>query len=140
MRGKHRPYNKTTDQAIKNVKQHIESFLVMASHYSRKDLKNIYLESGLSIAKMYSLYKIQCEEINQNPVSSITYRRTFCKDCNYSFFKPKKDQCTLCNKYGVENDVDKAETNIEYVAHLQRKKDSLVERDLDKERASKEHS
>ena len=41
-------------------------------------------------AKMYSLYKELCINHNEKPVSKTTYKRIFCKEYNYSIFKPKK--------------------------------------------------
>ena len=56
-RGKKEPGNKTKPEIITAVKRHIESFPTIPSHYSRKSTKKLYLDSKLSIAKMFSLYK-----------------------------------------------------------------------------------
>lgn len=97
--GKRAPYNKTKDSDIEMVKNHIQSFPVMESHYRRKCTKRQYLDSKLSIAKMLTLYKEICKKDNLKPVSLITYRRIFCTNYNLSFFIPKKDQCQTCTQF-----------------------------------------
>jgi hypothetical protein len=58
---------------------------------------------------MYDLYKAKCTAEEIIPASSITYRRVFCnefnfsfhkpKKFNFSFHKPKKDSCEYCSAY-----------------------------------------
>lgn len=73
----------------------------MESHYTRKDTKRQYLESTLSITKMYQLYIGKCQENNRQPVSKFKYKSIFGENYNLSFFVPKKDQCLVCVKYGA---------------------------------------
>lgn len=47
-RGRREPPNKTTAEAVEDVKKHIASFPSMESHYVRKKLKRKYLEAGLT--------------------------------------------------------------------------------------------
>ncbi len=85
-RGRHEPSNKTTEESRKFVKEHIEQFPRYESHYSRQDNPHRqYLSPSLSIAKMYSLYKDECSECEQQPVSSWTYRKIFNCEYNFSF-------------------------------------------------------
>lgn len=65
-RGRSASGNKTKPKIIADVKRHIESFPVVESHYSRKSSKRQYLDSTLSIAKMYSLYRELFEENKPN--------------------------------------------------------------------------
>ena len=75
-RGRHEPKNKTSEAKIKIVKEHIESFPKYCSHYSRQDNPNrSYLSPGLSLTKMYTLYKEKCAEDDQ--VSEWVYRKVF---------------------------------------------------------------
>lgn len=46
----------TKDEVLDNVRNHIMSFPVMESHYSRRDSSKLYLEANLSKQKMYRLY------------------------------------------------------------------------------------
>jgi hypothetical protein len=62
----------------------------MDSHYKRKDTNRKFLQQDLSITKMYDLYKAKCTAEEIITASSITYRRVFCNEFNFSFHKPKK--------------------------------------------------
>lgn len=72
MRGKHknRPFRYPEEMKIK-VMEHISRFPVIESHYCRESSQRHYLEQGLSVAKMYELYK---------------------EDFNLAFYQPKKDR------------------------------------------------
>lgn len=135
-RGKHRPINKTSDDQISKIKQHIESFPITESHYVRKSSSRKYLDSKLSIAKMYALYEELCEERGDSAPSFSTYKRIFGEHYNYSFFKPKKDQCTLCVRYNSGNEEQKQNLQKEYDNHMSRKEDANSSKKIDKERAS----
>ena len=81
------PWNKTSDDDIEFIKQHISSFPWYQSHYSRQDNPTRkYLSSNLSIAKMYDLYKEKCQEEKRGTTcSKWIYRRTFNEAFNLSF-------------------------------------------------------
>ncbi|KAH9634401.1 hypothetical protein HF086_000227 [Spodoptera exigua] len=49
------------------------------------------------------------------------YERVFNTNYNYSFFKPKKDQCTLCSQYQQADSVEKASLEENYRKHLSMK-------------------
>ncbi|KAJ8940580.1 hypothetical protein NQ314_010658 [Rhamnusium bicolor] len=136
-RGKKEPHNKTKPEEIEKVKMHIESFPVMESHYTRKSTRQ-YLDSKLTIAKMHSLYQEICEKEACKPVSLITYRRIFCQNYNYSFFKPKKDQCQICMSYKSRGLEKTAELESKYRDHVARKEDCNTAKIKDKERSLKE--
>ncbi|KAI4465998.1 dna-directed rna polymerases i ii and iii subunit rpabc2 [Holotrichia oblita] len=61
-RGRKTPSNKTPDQDIQRIKNHIESFPTMESHYCRKNTKRQYLDPSLSITKLYDLLKDESGE------------------------------------------------------------------------------
>ena len=100
-RGRHVPANKTTDSKRSLVKEHIESFPLVESHYIRKTSQRKYLAPGLSISKMYDLYVEYNKEkdTTSTPVKSNIYREIFCNDYNISFHVPKKDQCLQCEQF-----------------------------------------
>ncbi|CAH1636183.1 unnamed protein product [Spodoptera littoralis] len=95
-RGKHEPVNKTKEIDVEFVKEHIEAFPKMESHYCRKTSSKMYLDSNLSISKMYELYQEKCKNASRTPVSINVYRNIFCTQYNLDFHKPKKDQCLNC--------------------------------------------
>ena len=49
LRGKNTPANKTKPEVIEGVKQHIENFPVVESHYSGKSTQHLYLDNTLSM-------------------------------------------------------------------------------------------
>jgi len=38
---------------------------------------------------------------DKEPISAAIYRKVFCTEFNLSFFKPKKDQCSVCSTYNM---------------------------------------
>ncbi|VVC89267.1 unnamed protein product [Leptidea sinapis] len=139
-RGKKCPGNKTSDTDKILVKEHIEKFPVMEAHYVRKSSRKLYLESNLSISKMYSLYIDDVCPKNKIPVSEKTYRRIFCNEYNYSFFKPKKDLCATCSKYEQASDNEKKNLEADYTFHLIRKQQCNESKEADKLRCANESS
>ena len=118
-------------------KRHIESFPRMESHYVRKASKRQYLAADLSIGQMWEYYKKDCESKEMEPVEEKTYRDIFCKEYNLSFYKPKKDQCTICNVYELrklQGETDENTTK-EYTEHHERKRKAWEERNNDKDKA-----
>lgn len=98
-RGRRAPANKTPDDQLQDVKNHIESFPVLDSHYCRKQSDRKYLDPKLSILKMYDLYVEKMKYSNKIPVKLNIYKKVFGTQYNLSFYHPKKDQCIMCNKY-----------------------------------------
>lgn len=81
-----------TDVTKDLIRRHIESFPKMESHYVRESSSRQYLNSELSMNKMYSLF---CKQHPDVIVKSSAYFLSY----NLSFHRPKKDQCALCTKY-----------------------------------------
>ena len=85
-RGKHVPSNKISDEDLRGVKEHIESFPKYQSHYSHVDNPHRhYLSPDPSITTMYMMYKDVCAATSKTPVSEWTYRREFNTKFNLSF-------------------------------------------------------
>ncbi|CAG9773465.1 unnamed protein product [Ceutorhynchus assimilis] len=138
--GKHRPGNKTPEAVIKTVKEHIESFPAVESHYTRKSSKRQYLDPSLDIIKMHELFVQMCKDKNLPTVSSITYRRIFCQNYNKSFFVPKKDQCMTCSEYTNASLAEKQDLEENFRSHLERKEASQLEKNKDKQKANTDPS
>jgi len=59
-RGRQPPSNRTDESNTEAVKQHIRSFPTVESLYCRKDTQRLYLDSKLTVQKMYDLYTEKC--------------------------------------------------------------------------------
>lgn len=132
-RGKHTPSTKTKTEDVNFVKQHIETFPKMKPHYNRHDSTRDYLESGLNIRSMYTLYQDYCKERNRNTVKEHIYRHIFHTEFNLSFHKPKKDSCLTCDKHktgSIDEDT--------HSKHMERKKAAQEEKERDKAKAKED--
>lgn len=134
-RGRKTPGNKTPEEQISLIKEHIESFPVMESHYVRQSSKRKYLDSRLSILKMYELYTEFCKNRNERHVSEFIYRNIFCTSYNLAFFKPKKDQCATCCKYKLADNKGKKDLEADYLMHIMRKNECNEAKEKDKIRS-----
>ena len=76
--------NQISKQSVKN---HINEFPHVPSHYCCQRTKKEYFEAFLNL--MYELYSAYCEEKNIAPVKKHMYR--FEHDFNIEFQKPKTD-------------------------------------------------
>ena len=70
-----------SNDAKKVIKDHINSFPRMPSHYCRSNTSRDYLESNLSISKMHSLYVEHCAGLKISPEKEHYYRKIFNTEC-----------------------------------------------------------
>lgn len=138
-RGKHKPHNKTSKDALDKVRKHIESFPAVEGHYTRKESNRTYLGADLNIARMYQLYLDNYKDKlpEQDLVSQAVYRKVFNEEYNFSFHIPKKDQCSLCVRYYRDKDNGSLspEMKEDFEQHQQRKVRAREEKKKDKEMA-----
>ena len=80
----------------------------MESHYILSDFQREYLEEGLRISSMYGLYVKWAKEYHKEVASKHHYTDVFITKFSLGFFRPKKDQCDLCE--GFKNSTDKNKT------------------------------
>ena len=131
-RGKKPPSNKLSSERLDRIKNHIFSFPAMESHYSRKKSEFKYLDSGLNVTIMYSLYKKQCEDEGEIPAGIETYRKVF-RSYKLKFHVPKKDLCKKCVAYKELKTHDLSSLEKEnHSKHLKRRNDAYLRRDADK--------
>ena len=105
------------------MKQHIESFPKVESHYCRVDTQRDYLDSTLSIKQMYRLYLQSCTTAHKNPVKESFYRNIFFTEYNFHFHVPKKDRCDVCEEVKlrkIENNLS-TEKALQYYNHVKEK-------------------
>lgn len=82
---------------------------------------------------MFRLYKTLCVNEGERAVSDFVYRQIFHKYFSqYSFYIPKKDQCTVCNAYKYSP--NKAALEGEYKKPKKREKDALDMKASDKQK------
>ena len=122
--------NKTPDLAIQEIRDHIESYPTVDSHYRRKDSNRQYLEQGLSLAMMYRMYVERCNEKHLQPVKECTYRKIFNTEYNLSFHLPTNDQCSWCTEVRIAGMSD--EPDDAYAAHIRRKDEVRAAKEQDK--------
>ena len=81
------------------VKQHIESFPCVESHYCRASTQRQYLDPSLSVPKMHSLYVESMAAKDLPSVKLWKYNEIFTTHYNLGFHKPKGDLCDKCTAY-----------------------------------------
>lgn len=77
-----------------------------------------FIDGSLTIADMYILYTIYQEKNKKKCVLKHVYNDLFNKQQNIGFFKPKKDQCTVCEVWKNSNDEEKNLNRINYDVHI----------------------
>ena len=141
-RGNATPHNKYSDADVQGAKEHIASFPVVESHYTRSDTQRLYLASDLTIRKMYELYTENCQSSKKTSVPLRKYRDIFNQHFNYAFHHPKKDQCVTCTLFNQKGGAVTEEEKAEQKKHLAKKDRAQQEKLEDKKAAasdSKKH-
>lgn len=62
LQGKHGNQRKTDDNLLQGVRDHINSFQAIDSHYCRSKTEWKYIDPSLSVSAMYRLYSKLCDE------------------------------------------------------------------------------
>ena len=130
-RGYNTPYNKTSDAALDEIRNHIKLFPTVESHYCRRSSKRQYLACDLNVTKMYELYRDHVTD----PQSLKVYRSVFNKEFNLSFHHPKKDRCKSCVAFENLSKQDQLEASDSHMQHLRNKEECRKQKMRDKERA-----
>lgn len=129
-RGRASGRSRTSDATIQLIKEHIQSFPRIPSHYCRQQTKREFLEPGLSLAKMYAE---KCKADDVVPVKIHLYRSVFNYDFNIGFFVPKKDRCDTCMEYEAQDENTMTEQLKEkHNKHINDKNETRTERDEDR--------
>lgn len=141
-RGKHstRP-NKIDEDITNSIRQHIQLFPLVPSHYTRKKSTKMYLEEGLNISIMHRLYLEYMQQENVIKTGTLRqYREILNAEFNIAFFKPKKDQCSICVAYTNASQEAKLKMQEKYDKHLSDKEAARTLKDADKELAINDKS
>ena len=134
-RGKYDKHAKVSGEWKNGVISHIDPFPVMESHYCRAKTNKKYLEAGLSIAKMYDLYKQKFIRENKPWVKPTYYRYIFNTCYNIDFHIPKADRCEKCEEIKIKKSqnisISTEEKNL-YDLHIAEKLAMREEKNKDK--------
>ncbi|KAJ8965858.1 hypothetical protein NQ314_003870 [Rhamnusium bicolor] len=104
-REKHVPANKLSDEMRIAIRNHIQRFPCLESHYSRNRSKKKYLGGELNISRMYSLFKDEClqKDIREAEIpKQWVYTDIFNTEFNLSFKAPATDICDLCDEFIIK--------------------------------------
>lgn len=119
------PKKKIEGEAKERIRQHINGFPTVESHYGRNNGQNLqkYLEPGLNLSKMYSLFIELCREGGEQEVEEWVYRDIFYNNFKLSFSQPKQDTCDQCDALSAQiateiNQLKKAELILKRDAHI----------------------
>ncbi|KAF2887909.1 hypothetical protein ILUMI_18264, partial [Ignelater luminosus] len=141
LRGK--PANKLSENTRNKIREHIAKFPVIESHYSRGKTKRQYLGNDLNIARMYQLFKEDCQNQgmrNDDISKQWLYAHIFNTEFNLGFKPPATDTCDMCDEYQIllkeASDVNQ-QTSVQekYEKHLAEAQQRCQTKKADKETA-----
>lgn len=122
----------TVQETIKDsVRQHINSFHRIESHYLRAQTTREFIDGSLTLAQMYRYYKEEQVERKLPFATKCMYDTIFNTEFNIAFFQPKKDQCSVCETYKNSNEEEKEKMKSKYDVHIKNKKKSREEKERD---------
>lgn len=136
MRGSSKSNRKIPRAVTDSVIEHINMFQRIESHYARNDSKREYLDANLSLSQMHRLYTEWKKENNKQKASKHHYSDIFSTEFNIAFFKPKKDQCDVCEKFKNSAESEKPSLEREYNLHIENKNKSRLEKKKDTQYAT----
>lgn len=118
------------NQKLNQPKDFLDALPKLESHYCRASSSRLYLEPMWTTkSQLYSAYVDDwCKNRNIKPISIALFYHAM-SDKNVSLFRPKKDQCDICESYRLKNTDE-----ITYTEHLKRKEDARQEKMLDKDK------
>ena len=109
MRGSHPPGNKFSQETRKRALDHLNSFPKVESHYTRKSSTKLYIQDSsnfgkLTVSRMHELYMQEIDkESKEKGENKVAVGYIYCfnlfQELNIAIHKPKKDQCSYCNRY-----------------------------------------
>lgn len=124
---------------VKNrLRQFINNIPRVDSHYLRAQTTREYIESGKSLTDLYMDYKEFRESANLPPGNKSMFYRIYKNEFNISLFKPKKDQCDLCESFLNSDENEKKHLNEVYNIHQEEKYLCRKEKDFNKKKIAKQ--
>lgn len=123
------PSNKIPEPAREKVRAHIRSINTVESHYCRSETKRLYFEAGLTLPKVFEMFKTS--EFFDAQIKESFYRAIFTGEFNIGFHQPMKDQCDMCDAVKKAGDLTE-EDEAKHAAHLTRARQALSNKEEDK--------
>lgn len=132
--GKHGKQPTVDSDVLQSIRDHINLFPTLESHYNRKHSSKKYLPADLSLSGMYRLYKEKCRDDHVKAAKECTYRKVFNSEYNLAFHRPKKDQCDDCASFRNKQ-FPTAEETEQHELHQQNKNAAREVKDQAKQKA-----
>lgn len=134
MRGRH---SKVPPEVMKknidNIKEHINMFKRVPSHFCRSTTKRKYLDRRLNVRKMWRFYKDWMS--TSKPTDAIKsekyYRFIFNTQFNLGFQRPKKDLCDLCVVFELCSPAQREKMQQKYDEHISNKEKAKASKAAD---------
>ncbi|CAH1223051.1 unnamed protein product [Diabrotica balteata] len=120
-RGKHKNHPVIPAAVLQKIKDHINSFPRIPSHYLRAQTDMEYLEGQITIAEMHRMFVQQFNDTSTQKVTYALYAHVFSNNFNIGFFKPKKDLCVKCETFKNTSPDEQGGLKIELDKHLRNK-------------------
>ena len=132
-RGRHKPAHAMDNTRKELVVSHIKSFPTVSSHYTRAKSPHMrYMETNMSIKKMYRLYRewLYDLDVTHRPVKLDYYRRVF-RGFSIGFKPPSTDTCSTCDRLKIlldacQDTVMKQRIQFELDDHMKFAKEGLA--------------
>ncbi|XP_055904460.1 uncharacterized protein LOC129940227, partial [Eupeodes corollae] len=136
LRGKHNGHITVGANIIQDMKDHINSIPRIESHYLRAQTTREYIDGSRTITELYRDYMDNQKQNNKSYGKFNKFYEIFNTEFNISFFKPKKDQCDLCNQYLLCPEANRQDIQEKYDTHLEEKVLSREEKRKDRDNVS----
>lgn len=136
LRGKH-DNHACIDPASKDaVREHINSIPRIESHYLRAQTTRQYIDGAVNIATLYRIYKDWSNSKGKPCVKLSMYSLIFNTEFNIGFFKPKKDQCSVCETFKNSSSEQRISLRESYEQHILNKNLARIEKKRDVEQSA----
>ncbi|KAJ8891885.1 hypothetical protein PR048_004440 [Dryococelus australis] len=94
---------KTRRKLMKPLSKTLETISIRSlelTHITAEEVMTEFIDGGLDISQIYKLYVNECQtEPSKSVALKHKYESVFNTEFNITFFRPKKDLCSLCTSY-----------------------------------------
>lgn len=134
LRGRHGKHSKIDENIKNNVRNFIEKYPKVESHYRRSESGRHYVEGNKFIADLHREFEKQCQS-NKSPSCKYgMFFKIFTAEFNIHPYLPKNDQCNECVTFENSSPEEKIERKDFHDKHLVEKDLARAEKNSDKEK------